>query len=306
MNKLLVLAGQTATGKSDLALGLAERYQGEIISADSMQIYSGLGFITFPPSEDERKKIPHYLIEVISPKEEFNVANYLELAVPIVEEIWERGRLPIVVGGTGLYIKVLLEGIFQLPIASDESLRKKLFEVFKDGSLYQELSQVDPESANKIHPKDARRIIRAMEVYFLTGKPLSYWKKQRRGGIGQRAEKLCFVVLFCEREELKKRIWNRLMRLGEKEVEKAYGLWQKGMSRTAAKVLGLKELVAVAQGKISLGDAKKEIAKATYQYARRQMIWFRKHAREISQWPNASVVWLDCRDREGFLNNFVL
>ncbi len=306
MNTLLVIAGQTATGKSDLAINLAERYQGEIVSSDAMQVYSGMSFITFPPSEDQRKRVPHHFIEFLSPREEFNVARYLELATSLIEDLWQNEKLPIVVGGTGPSIKVLLEGIFKLPVPSNESLRKKLFLRFKEGRLYQELSQVDPESACRIHPNDARRIVRAMEVYLLTGRPLSYWKKRQKGGVGKKADRLYFIVLFGERELLKKRIWQRISSLGEKEVQMAYDLWKSGLSRTAEKVLGLSQLIAVAQGRISLGEAKEEIAKMTYQYARRQMIWFRKHAREISNWPNAKVLWINFQEVEKFLKEFVL
>ncbi len=306
MGNLLILAGQTATGKSDLGLTLAKRFNGEVVSADSMQVYSDLEFITFPPSPEEMREVPHHLIGCVAPSEEFNVARYLELARGVVRGIWARGRLPIVVGGTGMYIKVLLEGIFQLPMASDEDLRRDLLEKFRSGGLYNELERIDPESARYIHPNDARRIVRALEVYYLTGRPLSYWKERREGGIAQEADRLWFVVLFAEREQLKERIRQRLERLGAEDVERAYEVWKRGLSRTAKKVLGLKELVEVKEGKIDLEEAKDRIAKATYQYARRQMIWFRKQAREVSAWTNAEVWWVNIRERDRFLTDFVL
>ncbi len=286
-NVLYAIVGQTATGKSDRAIEIARSFGTEVVSADSMQVYRGLEFLTFPPSQEEMKEVRHHFISFISPREEFNVARYLDLARPVVESLWKEGRPVVVVGGTGLYVKVLMEGLF--PFAGeDPELRRSLL-VRDRGELYRELCRVDPVAGQKIHPNDLRRIVRALEVYYSTGRPISYWWQRREGGIGRLAKEIVFTVHLAPREVLYRRIRARLDRLSEEDVERFKEISSQGLSKTARKVLGVEEMEAVLRGEMDLETAKDRLAHRTYQYARRQAIWFRKHMREMSSWPNAKV-----------------
>ncbi len=286
-NLLYVIVGQTATGKSDRAIEIAKSFGTEVVSADSVQVYQGLEFLTFPPSPEEMKEVRHHFISFISPKEEFNVARYLDLARPVVEALWKEGKPVVVVGGTGLYVKVLLEGLF--PFAGEDPELRRTLLARDRGELYRELCKVDPVASQKIHPNDLRRIVRALEVYYSTGRPISYWWQRREGGIGRLAKEIVLIVHFAPREVVHKRIKARLARLSEEDVERFREISSQGLSKTARKVLGVEEMEAVLKGEMDLETARERLAHRTYQYARRQAIWFRKHAKEMSSWPNAKV-----------------
>ncbi len=273
--KLIIICGQTATGKSDLAISIASQIGAEIISADSMQIYKGLEFLTFPPNEQERRTVPHYFVSFLDPIKDYNVAMFVKQAYPVAVDIWERDKSVVVVGGTGLYIKCLLEGIF-FSDSTDKRLRQQLqLEAKKGCNLYEKLVKVDKESAEKIHPNDLRRIIRALEVFYTTGRPISYWKKRRQYGLMTLADSIVVFVLYAERKLLLERMKKRIAKITEKDLDSLSQILERGISITAEKVIGLKELKAVLEGKISLSKAKEDILKQTYQYARRQKIWFR-------------------------------
>ena len=272
---LIIICGQTATGKSALAIKIARHIDAEIISADSMQIYKGLEFLTFPPSKDEMQGVKHHFISFLEPTETFDVATFVKLAYEKAIEIWEKGKAVIIAGGTGLYIKSLMYGMF-MEDSRDDAIRKELKGRFDKGEdLYSELVRIDPASAGKLHPNDRRRIIRALEVYYKTGMPISVLQKERKFALKDLAGFSRAIVLYLPKELLIERIRNRISFIGDRELDMLSAVLKKGISKTAEKVIGIRQLRGVLEGRLYLEEAKDEIAKETYRYARRQMIWFR-------------------------------
>jgi tRNA dimethylallyltransferase len=278
--EILFLVGPTALGKTEVAVRLARKINAEIISCDSMQVYKGMDILTSKPEAPLRKKIKHHLISVVSPEKEYNVARYCRDACKKIKEILKRGRRPLFAGGTGLYMSILLDGIFKAK-AENKIIRKKLYqEAELKGSvyLYKRLKKVDPEVALKIHPNDARRIVRALEVFQVTGKPISSLQKQRRG-LGAEYG-LRIFCLDMERQKLYSRIEKRIDRMFKQgllaEVKRLLKL---NLSKTACPAIGIRELAGYFAGSYDLDEAKWLIKKNTRNYAKRQLTWFRKDKR---------------------------
>jgi tRNA dimethylallyltransferase len=290
---MLILLGPTATGKTKLAIELAKHLNGEIVSADSMQVYLGMDIGTAKPSLEERQGIPHHLIDIRNPDEEWTVSDFVEEVEKLKRKIVKKGKMPMIVGGTGLYLWALLEG-FSFPITpADKELRTRL-EKEQLSALYSRLSAIDPEAAAKIHENDKKRIIRALEVYELTGKPISQLQEPRRSVAGS---EFTLIGLTLPREELYARINQRIDHMIEKGlVEEVKGLLAKGYSKElpSFQALGYKEAIEYLDGhcpasllsydnvlrdpakRETLGQMTMELKKRTRNFARRQMTWFRR------------------------------
>lgn len=283
--KIIFLVGPTAVGKTKAAVNLAKRINGEIISCDSMQIYKGMDIITSKPPKSLLKKVPHHLIGVISPTEEYDVSRYRQDALKKIKLIFKKGKVPIFVGGTGLYMSILVDGIFERK-TEDFKFREKLYkEAKKTGSkkLYSRLEKVDPLAAAKIHPNDTRRIVRALEVFKVTGQPISELQKQR-SGLAQDYDVRIFG-LNMERDKLYQRIDVRVDKMFKdgllREVKKLLKL---KLSKTARYAIGLQELKGYLEGLYDLEEAKRLIKRNSRHYAKRQLTWFCKDKR---------IKWID-------------
>jgi tRNA dimethylallyltransferase len=276
--KIIILCGPTGVGKSEIALRLAEAIGGEIIVADSQAVLRGLDVGTAKPSAEDRARVPHHLMDVANYGEVFDVATYATLAERAIEEIISHKKYPIVSGGTGLYIKALLFGMMEAP-KRDDALREKLeAQAAKQGLpiLYQELQSIDPKRASEIHPHDANRIIRALEIYHLMGKPPS--KLAESHGFQEMRYEALKIGLKRPREELIQRINDRVIEMMRRGwVEEVKGLMAKGIDliHGKTKTIGYPTLAKYLQGEMSLEEATQEIQKETRQLAKRQMTWFR-------------------------------
>jgi tRNA dimethylallyltransferase len=278
--RIIFLVGPTAAGKSKLAVKIAGKLNAEIISCDSMQIYKGMKILSSQPSWSDLKKVPHHLIGQVSPDKEFNVSKYRSLALKKIREIIDRGKLPLFVGGSGLYMSVVIDGIFKVK-TENKKIRKKLYlRAARSGNfkLYEKLRKVDPRAAAKIHPNDTKRIVRALEVFEVTGKPISELQATR---IGLENEyDIRILGLDIPREELDRKINKRVDQMFRqglvKEVKKLLGL---KLSKTSKYAIGINEVKEYFDGQYSLEEAKELIKKNTRKYARRQMTWFRKDKR---------------------------
>jgi tRNA dimethylallyltransferase len=273
---VICLLGPTAAGKSALALDLAPQINAEIISADSMQVYRGMDIGTAKLSPAERRGIPHHLIDVRDPDQEWTVSDFVAEVEKLTKDISARGKAPLLVGGTGLYLWSLLEG-FSFPIApADKDLRSRM-EKEPLSELYKRLESVDPASAKKIHPNDRKRMIRALEVYELTGKAISELGRTRNTEHG--TQNTVLIGLTLPREELYRRINERVDQMIEKGlIEEVEGLIAKGYARDlpSFQALGYKEVVRYLDGGWEKEEMITELKKRTRHFARRQMTWFRR------------------------------
>ena len=275
---LVLVAGPTASGKTTLSIELATRISAEIVNADSMQIYRRMEIGTAKPTPEERRIVPHHLIDVADPDESFDVARYLDIAGPVVDDIKKRGKVPLVVGGTGLYMRVLTRGLCAGP-SSDPAVKKMLIADEKSkglDSLYDDLLRIDPESAGKIHPNDRQRIIRALEVFYIGGVPLSIMQKAH----GFRQELFPAVKVFINRDRkvLYERIGKRVDRMLEAGLkDEVQGLLSMGYSAElkAMQSIGYRQMAAHISGAISIEEAAFQIKRQTRHYAKRQITWFR-------------------------------
>ncbi len=288
--RLVVLVGPTAGGKSALALALAERIGGEILSADSMQVYRGMDIGTGKPSAAERRRVPPHGIDLVEPQIECTVAMYRRYAVAALSAIHARGRVPIMVGGTGLYVRAVVDGLCPAPPA-DPAYRETLAREACSagaGPLHTRLQQTDPAAAARIHPHDARRIIRALEVHHVSGRPLSAWQQQTHGLTD--TWQVRQVGLLPPRDALDARINARVLAMVSAGlIEEARGLHAAGVSRTAGQALGYKELFAAFEGRWSVDEAVARIQHDTRRYARRQLTWFRHDPRITWMTPAANA-----------------
>lgn len=288
MNSVIVIVGPTASGKTKLSIELAKRMNGEIISADSMQIYKYMDIGTAKPTVDEMQGIKHYLIDEVLPSEEFNVVKFKELAEKYIEEIIAKGKLPIVVGGTGLYISSLINNINFCESECDWELRESLRKEAEENGpqyLHDKLKQVDEKAANNIHPNNIKRVIRALEVYYKTQKPISYHNEMSRG----EPSKYNFILigLTMDRQYLYERINKRVdLMLENGLIEEVKKLVTLGFatSITSMQGIGYKEIIAYLNGKCSLEEAIEIIKRDSRRYAKRQLTWFRR-IKEI-EWFN--------------------
>jgi len=287
---LVFLVGPTAIGKTEIALILARRINAEIISCDSMQIYKGMDIITSKPAAHLRKTVPHHLIDIASPKNEYNVSRYRREAIKKIKEIIRRGKTPLFVGGTGLYMSVLIDGIFSSK-SQNKTIRQRLYsEAERRGSeyLYARLKQVDPEATARVHPNDTKRIIRALEVFQATGQPISQLQKQRKGLRDEFR-----IKIFClnmERRKLYQRIEDRLERMFSVGlVNEVRRLLRLKLSKTASCAIGVKEIKGYLEGLYDLEEAKRLLQRNTCLYAKRQLTWFRK---------DKHIKWINISDKE--------
>ncbi|MCX7012386.1 MAG: tRNA (adenosine(37)-N6)-dimethylallyltransferase MiaA [Candidatus Sumerlaeota bacterium] len=285
---LPAVAGPTGVGKTALAIALAVRRPIEVVSADSMQVYRGLDAGTSKPTAEERRAVPHHLIDVASPRERYDLARFLAEADRAIEDIRRRGRIPLVVGGTGLYLKGLAEGIFSTP-SRDPKLRAALEERVRAAgapALHAELARVDCEAARRISPNDAIRIVRALEVYGVTGVPISHWR-QNRAAPQTTAHPLRLAVVSRRRETLNERIRRRVeAMLAGGWVDEVRGLLAEGLEPSAHcfKALGYARIARALRGEESFEGLAESIARETRRFAKRQMTWFR---------GMKQAVWLD-------------
>ncbi len=285
---LIVVAGPTASGKTALGVALAKAVDGEVVSADSMQIYKGLSIATAKPTKEEMDGVVHHLIDYVDPKEPFSLADYLEAARRTIEEIFSRGKIPLLVGGTGLYINSLIDGIELGEGGSDPAFREMLKQKAEQhGNLYllEMLSSFDPVSAKRLHPNNLGRIIRAIEVYHLTGKTMTaHIEDSRKKGSPYR---LCyFGINFSDRQILYDRINRRVdAMIASGLAEEVLDASKQSLS-TAAQAIGYKELLPYFSGEISFDDAVERIKQSSRRYAKRQLSWFRRDERIVWLYPD--------------------
>jgi tRNA dimethylallyltransferase len=293
---IYIIVGPTAVGKTEIALAIAEEIGAEIISADSMQVYRGMDIGTAKPTLQERARVPHHLIDVADPMEEFSAGRFVQLADEAIDDIRRRGKIPLVVGGTGMYIRALTEGLFEGPVA-DFALREELMDVERKepGALYNMLEDADPKAAEKIHPSDIRRTIRALEVFKKSGKPISESQSQwgargsERGVDGDGRYDCKIEGLTMPRPELYMRIDARVDKmLDDGFLDEVKALLGKGCTRDMPSMhaLGYKQLMAHLEGELSLDDAVRLIKRDTRHYAKRQYTWF--NGQEGVQWVDIS------------------
>jgi len=274
----LVLVGPTAGGKSVAALAAAEMLGGEIISADSMKVYRGMDVGTAKPTAEERRRVAHHLLDILDPSESYDAARFAADCARAVEETASRGRAPIVEGGSALYLKSWLEGLFEGP-ARDERIRSRLrAEAGEKGRahLHRRLAEVDPASAERIHPNDYRRMERALEVYELTGRPMS---ELHAGAESRVAPGVRIAGISVPRERLYARIDRRvdaMMAAGLLDEAKALASRPEGLSKEASSALGYAEVLAHLRGEFDLAEAVRLIKRNTRRLARKQMAWFRR------------------------------
>ena len=280
--KILVVSGPTASGKTRLAVELALAHNGEVVSADSMQIYRRMDIGTAKPTPEEMRGVPHHMIDVADPEEDFSVARYVDLAARCVDDILARGKLPILAGGTGLYIDSLLSGRTFAYFDEQSPLRGELEARMRtEGSqaLLEELGKVDPDSAARLHPNDEKRIVRALEVYYSTGKTITQHNAETKA-LPPRYEALTLTLAFSHREDMWARIDQRvdeMMAAGL--VQEVEDLLQSGVPQrcTAMQAIGYKEMAAALLGDGDTVAAAEEIKLRSRQYAKRQLTWFRRN-----------------------------
>lgn len=282
---IAVILGPTGVGKTKLSIKLAPKLRAEIVSVDSMQIYKDMNIGTAKPTEEERKKIPHHLIDIVPPEYPFTVAEFKSIAEKTIEDIFSRRKIPLLVGGTALYFKVLF-GHFSLPnIPPDFELRKKLREIIeKEGEevLHKKLMEIDPIAGRKIHPHDHKRIIRALEVYLKTGKTISELA-------GSENEKYLAVKigLFMPKELHYKILEERIEKMIDSGlVDEVRSLWERGIDENFVSMqgIGYKEILKYLKGIYTLEEAKAEIVKRTKLFVKRQFTWFKK---------DSEIHWID-------------
>lgn len=297
---LIVVCGPTASGKTALAVELAKLYNGEVVSADSMQIYKGMSIATAKPTAEEMQGIAHHLIDFVEPDVKFSVADYLPLARECISDIYSRGKQPIICGGTGLYISSLINNVRFEEIKSDPQLRARLEAEYKElgaHAMWQRLLEIDPETANSVHENNAPRVIRGIEAYLLTGKQLSQLRKE---SITEESDyKSCIIGLgFKDRAVLYDRINRRVdIMIEDGLIEECRSVYESCTLETACQAIGYKELIPYFKGEKPLDECVELIKQETRHYAKRQLTWFRRM--EGINWVDPS----ESSDFENFLRN---
>lgn len=284
-NRIIFIVGPTAIGKTSLAANLARRINAEIISADSMQIYKGMKVLSQAPSVKEKRKARHHLVELLDPRKEYSVAVFIEKATGVINSIIKRGKIPMIVGGSGLYIKGLIDGLFPSPEADLKFRARmaKFAEKYSCKKLYAKLAYIDPMAAKKIHPNDLRRVVRALEIYHSTGKTMTELKASTKGIKDRYAIKM--FGLIRPREEMYSQIDTRVDKMfGDKVIAEVKRLKRKRLSKTAKAVLGFTEISDYLHGRCSLDEARERLKMNTRRFAKRQMTWFR---------ANDKIKWFD-------------
>jgi len=302
--KIIVLCGPTGIGKTAAAINLAIRFRGEIIGADSMQIYRQMEIGTAKPTGSEQDRVPHHLIDVVDPDEDFDAERYVALARPLIAGLTGRGRVPLVVGGTGFYIKALIYGLFEAaPVKPD--VRQRLHkEVADQGSpaLHRRLVQCDPDAAARIHPNDTYRVVRALEVFESSGQTISSW--QQAHAFKTKQYDCLQIGLNMQRQDLYARIDQRVdQMIGQGLLDEVRGLLEKGYASDlkAMQSLGYRHMVAYLQGQLSWDETVRTLKRDTRRYAKRQLTWFQ---------ADKDIAWVEKDDIEkmaalieNFLNN---
>lgn len=277
---LVFIVGPTAVGKSEIAISLSRRFNVELVCCDAMQVYREIAIASDKPTPQTRSLVPHHLVDIISVKEEFNVARYRQLALEAIEDIRGRGKTPLIVGGSGMYMSVLLDGIFE-GIKIDDDLREKLAqELLARGAdyLHERLKCLDPQAAAKIHPNDPQRIIRALEVVMSTGQSISSLQPKREGLWGTIPIKA--FALNRPREELYRRAEARIEDMFARGiVEEIKQISVLPLSATAQKIIGIPEIRGYLKGEYDLERAKYLMKLNTRHYVKRQLTWFRRDKR---------------------------
>ena len=276
---MIAVVGATASGKTSLAIKIAQKYGGEIVSADSMQIYKGMDTATAKPTKEEMCGIPHHIMDFLSPTETFSVSQYVDMARETIDDILSRGKVPIVCGGTGLYIRSLVENVQFSPENADEKLRDELNERYaKEGGevLLRELSEFDPETAKTLHPSNNKRIIRAIEIYKTTGVTMSEHIRKSKD-IPSPYEWTVIGISFEDRQKLYDRINMRVdIMLEQGLLDETREFFRENKGKTAVGAIGYKELKPYLDGEMSLEEAVENLKQVTRNYAKRQITWFRK------------------------------
>jgi tRNA dimethylallyltransferase len=298
--RLVIILGPTASGKTELAVRLAERFGGEIVNADSMQVYRGMDIGTAKPSPEQRLRVPHHLIDIVAPDVNFSASDFRREAALAIADIAGRGKRAFIVGGTGLYIRALLQGLVDSPSGAG-AVRRELEETAKrigNEALLGELARVDPETAVRLHPNDLVRVIRALEVYRLTGRPISQQRSEHGfAGDFYRALKIGLTV---ERGELYERIDRRVERMvGEGLVEEVRDLLARGFSpgSKALRSIGYRQICAYLAGEYGLDEAVRLIKRDTRHYAKRQLTWFN---------ADTEIKWVEYSDNFATIYNYVI
>jgi len=297
---LVAILGPTAVGKTDLSIRLAQEIRAEIVSFDSVQVYRGLDIGSAKPSRQEMDLVPHHMIDIVDPQEVLDAATYASRAWARIKAIRRRGNNVVLVGGTGLYLKALLQGLARIP-SGDPFLRERLRAIARKRgkmALYRMLGQVDPEALSRIHPEDLFRIIRALEVYIYTARPISYWQRLHRQV--QRNQPCCIKIGLCRpRDELYQRIEKRVDQMMQQGfLEEVKGLLEMGLDPRLRplKSLGYRHIVDYLLGRYELSEAMRLLKRDTRRYAKRQITWFR--ADPLVRWfhpdhlRRARSIWL--------------
>ncbi|MDD6968310.1 MAG: tRNA (adenosine(37)-N6)-dimethylallyltransferase MiaA [Firmicutes bacterium] len=287
MNSIICIAGPTASGKTALAVELAKELNGEVVSCDSMQVYRRMDIGTAKPTTDEMQGIPHHMIDVAEPDEDFSVSRYCNLAAPIVEDIVSRGKTAVIAGGTGLYMDALIQGNDFAPFPSTGVREKLEQEARAQGIqvLYDRLKSIDPEAAGRLHLSDQKRIIRALEVYLETGETITEHNRKTQL-LPPRFSPIWLGLDFENRAELYERIDRRVgIMLEQGLIGEIQGLLSSGIPEkcTAMQAIGYKEFVAALNGECTLEEAADQVRQSSRRYAKRQLTWFRR---------NKSIHWL--------------
>jgi len=298
--KIVIILGPTASGKTDLAVRLAERFDGEIVNADSMQVYRGMDIGTAKPSPELRHRVPHHLIDIADPDQDFSASDFRREAAKAIADIARRSKRAFIVGGTGLYIRALLQGLVDSPSGVGEVRLELEEEARRHGNeaLLGELANVDPVTAERLHPNDLVRIIRALEVYRMTGKPIS----KQRSSHGFSGDYYCVLKLglTVDRRELYERIDRRVDRMmGDGLVDEVRTLLALGFSPQlkALRSIGYRQICAYLSGEYPLDEGVRLIQRDTRRYAKRQMTWF-KNDKEIN--------WVEYSDNFASIYNNVI
>ncbi len=298
--KIVIILGPTASGKTDLAVRLAERFGGEIVNADSMQVYRGMDIGTAKPSQELRRRVPHHLIDIVAPDRNFSAADFRNEAVRVIADITSRGKTVFMVGGTGLYIKALLQGLVDSPSGAGAVRRELEERAGRVGNepLLQELAAVDPVTAGRLHPNDLVRIVRALEVYRLTGRPISL-ERGDHGFAGDFYSTLK-IGLSVERGELYERIDRRVDKMIAEGLEsEVKTLLDQGFSSTlkAMRAIGYRQICAYLAGEYGLDEAIRLIKRDTRHYAKRQMTWFK---------TDQKIYWVEYSDNFATICYYVI
>ena len=307
MDKVIVLAGPTASGKTALSIELAKLYNGEIVSADSMQIYKRMDIGTAKATRDEQAQAVHHMIDVIEPYEDYSVSRYVEDAEKCCRDIISRGKIPIICGGTGLYIDSLLSGRSFAQRDEDSSIREELsaeYDQIGGEEMLKKLSLVDPERTEKLHPSDKRRIVRALEIYKLTGMTITQHDAATRA-LPPRFDAKTIILNFKDRQDLYDRINLRVDLMAEQGLfEEVSALLESGLDDecTAMQGIGYKEIVQALRGEISRQEALEQIKMGSRRYAKRQLTWFRRSENALwINWDKEPDVQAALRDIKDFV-----